>query len=153
MNEKIIIGCDNAAVTFKNQIEKLLEELGYEVEDLGVSTEEDKTAYPYIAKRVVQKVQADLENSKGILICGTGIGMAITANKFKGIRAVVGHDSYSIERSRLSNGCNVLCMGARVIGVELGKKNVNEWLSLGDVQPSSKDKVVAICEVERENMQ
>jgi len=151
MDKKIIIGCDNAAVAFKNQIKKFVTELGYEVEDVGVGTEEDKTAYPYIAKRVAKKVQADLNNTRGILICGTGIGMSITANKFKGIRAAVGHDGYSVERSRLSNDCNILCMGARVIGIELGKMNVKEWLSLGGVVEASKDKVKAMCEVEGEN--
>jgi ribose 5-phosphate isomerase B len=152
MSKKIVIGCDNAAVAFKNQIIGLIVELGYEVEDVGVNTEEDKTFYPYIAKRAAQKVQADLENTRGILICGTGIGMSITANKFKGIRAAVGHDGYSVERSSLSNDCNILCMGARVIGIELGKKNVKEWLSLGGVVATSRDKVEAICGVEGENM-
>jgi ribose 5-phosphate isomerase B len=152
MIEKIIMGCDNSAVFFKNQIKKLVEELGYEVEDVGVSTEEDETAYPYIAKRVAQKVQADLKNTNGILICGTGIGMSITANKFKGIRAAVGHDGYSVERSRLSNGCNILCMGARVIGLELGKKNVKEWLSIEGICDSSKEKIADILEIEGENI-
>jgi ribose 5-phosphate isomerase B len=146
-----VIGCDNAAYFFKEQIKKLFEEQGYEVEDVGVNTKDDETFYPFIAKRVAQKVQADLENARGILMCGTGIGMAISANKFKGIRAAVGHDGYSVERSSLSNGCNILCLGARVIGIELGKKNVLEWLKLGGVVPSSKSKVEAISEIEGEN--
>lgn len=151
MEKKIVIGCDNAAVTYKDQIKTLVMGLGYEVEDVGVDSEKDQTFYPYVAKKVAKKVQADLENTRGILICGTGIGMAITANKFKGIRAVVGHDGYSVERSRLSNGCNVLCMGARVVGIELAKKNVKDWLCLGEVSEKSRDKVAAICEVEGEN--
>jgi ribose 5-phosphate isomerase B len=78
--------------------------------------------------------------------------MSITANKFKGIRAAVGHDGYSVERSRLSNGCNILCMGARVIGLELGKKNVKEWLSIEGICDSSKEKIAAILEIEGENI-
>lgn len=151
MGNKIIIGCDNAAVSFKDKIKKFILDMGYEVHDVGVSSEEDKTFYPCVAKRVAKMIQADLENTRGILICGTGIGMAITANKFKGIRAAVGHDIYSVERSSLSNDCNVLCMGARVIGIEVGKKHVEEWLKLTGVVPSSKDKVAAICEIEGEN--
>ncbi len=152
MGKKIVIGCDNAAVAYKNQIKDLVAGLGYDVEDVGVETEQDGTFYPYIAKKVAKKVQADLRNTRGILICGTGIGMSVTANKFKGIRAAVGHDGYSVERSRLSNGCNILCMGARVIGIELAKKNVKDWLSLGEVAERSKAKVAAICEVEGENL-
>ena len=87
---RILIGCDNAAYFFKEQIKKLFEEQGYEVEDVGVNTKDYETFYPFIAKRVAQKVQADLENARGILMCGTGIGMAISANKFKGIRAAGG---------------------------------------------------------------
>ena len=148
MKHKIIIGCDNAAVSFKEQIKKLIIELGYEVDDLGVTTEEDKTFYPYIAKKAAKKVQEDLNNTRGVLMCGTGIGMAITANKFKGIRAAVGHDIYSVDRSVLSNDCNILCLGARVVGIELAKKYVQEWLQLDGVVSSSKDKVAAICEIE-----
>lgn len=151
MKNKIIIGCDNAGVEYKEQIRKVIVEEGYEVEDVGVNVEDDKTFYPYVAKSVAEKVQADLENTRGILICGTGIGMAITANKFKDIRAAVGHDIYSVERSSLSNDCNVLCLGARVIGIEVAKRHVSEWLELDGVVATSKNKVMAIGEIEGVN--
>lgn len=151
MVNKIIIGCDNAGFYYKEQIKKVVEELGYDVCDVGVNSEADKKFYPYIAKNVAEKVQDDLKNSRGILICGTGIGMAITANKFKNIRAAVGHDIYSVDRSSLSNDCNVLCFGARVIGIEVAKQHVKEWLELDGVVPASVEKVEAICEIEEEN--
>uniref|UniRef100_UPI003FEF52B5 RpiB/LacA/LacB family sugar-phosphate isomerase n=1 Tax=Eisenbergiella tayi TaxID=1432052 RepID=UPI003FEF52B5 len=84
--------------------------------------------------------------------CGTGIGMAISANKFPGIRAAVCHDIFSTERSVLSNNCSVMCMGERVIGKELAIKMVEKWISLEFVDGSSTPKVNAIKEIERETM-
>ena len=89
---------------------------------------------------------------RGVLVCGTGIGMCITANKFPGIRAAVGHDCFSAERSILSNNGNVLCFGARVIGPELAKKILREWITLEFQDGSSTPKVQAILDIERENM-
>ncbi|HEY8891310.1 MAG TPA: ribose 5-phosphate isomerase B [Clostridium sp.] len=151
MGNKIMIGCDNAGFYFKEQVKQIIEEQGYEVCDVGVNSEDDKAFYPYIAKKVAEKIQGDLKNSRGILICGTGIGMAITANKFKNIRAAVGHDIYSVDRSSLSNDCNVLCFGARVIGIEVAKQHIKEWLKLDGVVKASQDKVDAICEIEGMN--
>ena len=149
--KKIVIGCDNAAVDLKNTIIKYLESLGFEVEDAGINSSEDNTYYPLIAQKLCKTV-ADSEGRKeGILICGTGIGMAITANKCKGIRAAVCHDNYSAERSKLSNNANVLCLGARVIGPESAKKIVGEWVQLRFADGSSTPKVKAIIEIENRN--
>ena len=95
-----------------------------------MNSPDDQTEYPVVAQRAMEKIIASNYSKEGILICGTGIGMAITANKFPGIYAAVCHDNYSAERARLSNNSNVLCMGARIIGPELAKKVLREWLSL-----------------------
>lgn len=149
---KIVIGCDNAAVSLKNTIIKLLETKGVETEDVGCFTSEDPTYYPLVAKRVCDKVIESGYEKRGILICGTGIGMCMTANKFKGIRAAVCHDIFSTERSILSNNGNVLCMGERVIGAELAKALVSRWLELSFKDGSSTPKVQAIIDIEAENM-
>lgn len=151
-NDAIVIGCDNAAVDMKNMVISWLEGKGIAVEDLGVAGPEDDTYYPLVAKCVCEAIMESGYKKDGILICGTGIGMAITANKFRGIRAAVCHDSYSAERSRLSNDANVLCMGARVIGPELAKKIVGEWISLEFTDGSSTPKVNAIKRIDEQNM-
>lgn len=149
MKKELVIGCDNAAVGLKKVIMKLLDELGYKYEDVGVTGEEDQTYYPNVAKIVAEKIIASKYEKEGILICGTGIGMAITANKFPGIYAAVCHDSYSAERARLSNNTNVICMGARIIGPELAKKVMKEWLSLEFQGGSSQSKVDTIKDIEK----
>lgn len=149
----VIIGCDNAGVWLKDQLADHLRKQGVGVEDLGCFSVEDETYYPLIAKDVCQALQKRQGEARGLLICGTGIGMAITANKFKGIRAAVCHDNYSCERSVLSNNCNVLCLGARVIGLELAKKIVNEWTSLRFKDGSSTPKVQTIADIEEETFQ
>ena len=91
--------------------------------------------------------------TRGILVCGTGIGMCICANKFKGIRAAVDHDCFSAGRSILSNDCNVLCFGARVIGQELAKKLLGQWLDYRFVPSHSSAKIAEIVRIENETMQ
>lgn len=130
MKKQIVIGCDNAAIDLKNELIKLLTQEGILFEDIGVQNKNDQTYYPVIAERVAQKIIESDYTKEGILLCGTGIGMAMTANKFPGIFAGVCHDNYSAERLRLSNNGNVICMGARVIGSELAKKILYEWLNL-----------------------
>ena len=122
----IVIGCDNAAVSMKNMVIQFLESREITVENMGCDNADDPVNYPEVAKRVCEKIIASGYKKRGILVCGTGIGMCITANKFKGIRAAVCHDAYSAERSILSNNGNVLCMGERVIGHELAKKITGE---------------------------
>ncbi len=146
--EKVFIGCDNAGVAFKNDIRKFIETLGYEVEDLSVPGTDDPTPYADVAERVTERIAASGFKLRGVLICGTGIGMAIAANKVKGIRAAQAHDTFSAERAALSNDCHILTMGARVIGVELGKKIVKEWLGLRFVPGPSSEKIEAIMRLE-----
>ena len=149
--KSIVIGCDNAAVNLKNIIKEFVESLGYPIEDVGCFSSDDPTYYPYIAKKVCDAIKDSGYTKEGILICGTGIGMAMTANKCPGIRAAVCHDNFSAERAKLSNNGNVLCMGERVIGAELAKKITKEWLSLEFKDGSSTPKVAAIIEIEKEN--
>jgi ribose 5-phosphate isomerase B len=145
---EIVIGCDNAAVPMKTMLVKFLEGKGATVEDMGCYSAEDTVNYPTVAKRVCQNIIDSGYRKRGILVCGTGIGMCITANKFKGIRAAVCHDNFSAERSILSNNANVLCMGERVIGHELAKKIAGEWISLDFKDGPSTAKVREILEIE-----
>jgi len=144
---KIALGCDEAAFDLKEIIKDFLVDLGQEVKDLGVFNKEP-VLYPDIAFQVASNV-ANNESERGILICGTGIGMAITANKVPGIRAAVCHDLYSTERSILSNNCQVLTMGARVIGVETAKAMVKRWLELTFVDGRSTKKIQRISSIEK----
>jgi ribose 5-phosphate isomerase B len=102
------------------------------------------TAYPTVATTAAEMV-ARGEADRALLVCGTGLGVAIAANKVPGIRAVTAHDSYSVERSVLSNDAQVLCMGQRVIGLELARRNVREWLTYEfDTSSASAEKVEEI---------
>lgn len=152
MVETIVIGCDNAAVPMKEMLVDFLESKGVTVENMGCDSPDDPTNYPTIAKRVCERIMESGYKKRGILVCGTGIGMAMTANKFKGIRAAVCHDNFSAERSVLSNNGNVLCMGERVIGHELAKKIVGEWITLEFRDGSSTPKVEEIIRIEAENL-
>jgi ribose 5-phosphate isomerase B len=146
---RIVIGNDEAGVEFKTALKQLLEadDRVESVTDVGVG-EADKTAYPHIAVTAARKVAAG-EFDRALLICGTGMGVAISANKVPGIRAVTAHDSYSIERSVLSNNAQVLTLGQRVIGLELAKKLVTEWLGYRfDESSASAEKVAAIASYE-----
>ena len=124
---KIVIGCDEAAYEFKEVMKKHLEGMGIECLDVGVYNT-DPVLYPDIAVAACERIQNG-EASRGLLICGTGIGMSIAANKCKGIRAAVCHDVYSAERARKSNDAQVMCLGARVVGMELAKMLIDAWLS------------------------
>ena len=126
MKEKIIIASDHGGFELKGKIIAYLNENNYEVEDLGTNSKES-CDYPIFAKKLCKEL---LENNlkKGILVCGTGLGMQITANKFKGIRAVCVSDTYSAKMSREHNDSNVLCLGARVLGEGLAKDIIDVWL-------------------------
>ena len=143
---KIAIGCDEAGCGLKHIIIDLLQKEGIEVTDEGCRDDE-VVLYPNIAERVANIV-ADGEADRGILICGTGIGMAMAANKVKGIRAAVCHDPFSTERSRKSNDAQIMCMGARVIGPELAKMLVKLWLTCDFAGGGSAPKVEAIPQME-----
>ena len=112
-------------------------------------TRTDDTAYPHIAVAAARKIAAG-EADRALLFCGTGLGVAIAANKVAGVRAVTAHDSYSVERSVLSNNAQVLTMGERVIGLELAKKLVDQWLDYQfDPSSPSAAKVEAVGLYER----
>jgi ribose 5-phosphate isomerase B len=147
---KIAVGADEAGLDLKNTLADVLraDERVILVEDHGVHDAADATAYPNVALDVARTV-ADGRADRALLVCGTGIGMAITANKVAGIRATVAHDSYSVQRSVLSNNCQVLALGARVVGPELAKLLVREWLDLQfDESSASADKVDVISRYE-----
>jgi len=152
MKNNIVIGCDNAAIALKDALISFLESRGVQVENVGCFSEEDSTYYPEIAERVCRRIIESGFQKNGVLVCGTGIGMSITANKFKGIRAALCHDNYSAERSVLSNNCNILCMGERVIGHELAKKILGEWITLEFKDGSSTPKVQSIIDIESRNL-
>ena len=124
---KIAIGGDHAAIVLKSDIKNYLTSLGHTVEDIG-SYSEASTDYPLYAKEVAERIQSNKVES-GILICGTGIGMSIAANKFEGIRAAAVADPYSAMSAKKHNNANVLCFGARVVGVELAKMLVDAYLN------------------------
>ena len=123
---KIAVGSDHAGYRLKGEVAALIQEAGHEVSDLGTHSEES-VDYPDFAVKVARAVtggEADL----GILVCGTGLGMAIAANKVKGIRAVTCGDTFSARASREHNDANVLCIGARVTGGGLALEIVKTWL-------------------------
>ena len=112
---KIAIGCDHGGLEHKNAIAEHLKERGFEVCDFGIY-EQVSVDYPEIALKVANSV-ANGENELGILVCGTGIGMSLAANKVKGIRAAAVSEHFSAKYTRLHNNSNILCLGGRVIGV------------------------------------
>jgi ribose 5-phosphate isomerase B len=147
---RIVIGGDKAGFNYKQALRKDLEsdDRVEVVEDVGVGDPEDDTSYPNVAIAAAERI-AKGEADRALLICGTGLGVAIAANKVKGIRAVTAHDSYSVQRSVLSNNAQVLCMGERVVGLELARVLVKEWLGVQfDPQSSSAAKVDDICAYE-----
>ena len=125
-NLRIAIGSDHGGYEYKEQIVSHLKEKGYECVDVGTYST-DSCDYPVIARAVTTKITAG-EADRGILICGTGIGMSIVANKVKGIRAALCGDTFSARASRAHNNSNVLCLGERVIGINLAMDIVDIWL-------------------------
>jgi len=124
---RIAIGCDHGGIVLKPAVLEYLKANGYEVEDLG-SYDNERVDYPVYAKKVAEKV-ASGDCKKGILLCGTGIGMSIAANKVKGIRAAVLSDEFSAAACSAHNDANVLCLGGRVVSPEKAVKLVDLWLT------------------------
>ena len=122
----IYIGCDHAAVEMKNEIRDYLKEKGHALFDMGIG-EGEKVDYPDMAERVALSVRGD-KGSRGVLICGTGVGMAISANKVKGIRAASVSEAYSAKLTRMHNNSDIICVGARVIGIETAKMIVDAFM-------------------------
>lgn len=145
---RIAIGCDEAAFELKQIMMEHLEKKGIEIKDFG-SLKDESILYPDVAYGVASEV-ARGEFERGILLCGTGIGMAITANKVPGIRAAVCHDPYSTERSRKSNDCQIMTMGARVVAPELAVYLLDIWLDAEFSGGGSQAKVDRIRELENQ---
>jgi ribose 5-phosphate isomerase B len=146
---RIVIGSDDAGYSYKEVLKQDLQasDRVAAVTDVGVD-ENDHTPYPHIgvaAARLIADGQAD----RALLICGTGLGVAIAANKVPGVRAVTAHDSFSVERSVLSNNAQVLTFGQRVIGLELARRLAREWLTYTfDDTSASAEKVRILSELE-----
>ncbi|KAK8850557.1 ribose 5-phosphate isomerase [Kwoniella newhampshirensis] len=146
----IVMACDDAGHEYKSTLKQLLEadtrvksviDVGVH---LGPDGKVDTTAYPHVAVDAARKI-VNGEADRGLLVCGTGMGVAISANKVPGIRASVAHDSFSVERLVKSNNAQILCLGQRVIGVEVAKKLVGEWLGhVFDPNSASNEKVKVI---------
>lgn len=150
-NLKIVIGCDHAAVDMKNSVKEELLSKGYEVLDVGTHTN-DSCDYPVIAHELCAKLQ-DGSHDMGILICGTGIGMSIAANKHRGIRAACCSEVYSAELTRRHNNANVLCFGARVVNTDTAIKLTNTFLTTeyeGQLGGRHAQRVALIEKIEKE---
>lgn len=127
MKKTIVIGCDHAGFKMKNFLIEKLQENGYKVEDKGTYSEESVDAGEFAIK-VCEDVSANIDTKYGILICGTGIGMSMMANKVKGIRASLVNDLFSAKMTRAHNDANVLCMGARIIAETMAWEFTKVWL-------------------------
>jgi ribose 5-phosphate isomerase B len=146
---RVVVGCDDAGLEYKERIKAdfLVDERVVEVIDVGVSAGES-TAYPDVAIAAATLI-AEGRADRGLLICGTGLGVAISANKVPGVRAVTAHDCYSVERSVMSNNAQVLCFGQRVVGLELARRLAREWLGYRfDTTSASAAKVAVISAYE-----
>jgi len=146
---RIVIGSDDAGFDYKEILKKDLEANPgvASVVDVGVNAD-GHTAYPKVAIAAAELV-ASGEADRALILCGTGLGVAISANKVAGIRAVTAHDSFSVERAVLSNNAQVLTMGQRVIGIELARRLVREWLTYRfDESSASAQKVAVLSEYE-----
>lgn len=145
---RIAFGCDHVGFILKEEILAHLSARGVEVVDKGTWSQE-RTDYPHYASAVAQAI-INGEVESGILICGTGVGISITANKFPGIRAVVCSEPYSAQLSRQHNNTNVLAFGSRVVGLELAKMIVDAWLDAAFEGGRHQTRVEAITAIERE---
>ena len=141
---RIVIGADDAGYEYKEALKRDLaaHPRVAEVSDVGVDAD-GHTAYPEVAIAAAEMIIAG-QADRGLLICGTGLGVAIAANKVPGIRAATAHDSYSVERSVLSNNAQVLALGQRVIGLEVARRLVREWLTYDFDESSASGRKVAL---------
>ena len=144
---KIGVGSDHNGFELKETIKNFVEELGHEVVDYGCYSK-DAVDYPEVAFKVAEGVSTG-EIERGIIVCGTGIGVCIAANKYPGIRAALTHDVYSAERAQLSNDAQIITLGAQIVGPEAAKKVVNAYLNVS-WQGGSQRKVDQIVEREQQ---
>lgn len=145
----IALACDHGGLSLKKEIAKYLSEKGVEYKDFGTHTE-DSCDYPLYGAAAARAV-ASGECEKGIVFCGTGIGISIAANKVKGIRCVVCSEPFSAKLSRMHNNSNMLALGGRVVGVELAKMIVDEWLSAAFEGERHQRRIDLISQIEEEN--
>ena len=124
---KIMVGCDHGGVELKEKIIPLLKKMNHHIEDIGTFTSES-VDYPYYAAKVAEAV-AEGKAERGILLCGSGIGMCMTANRFSGVRAVQPSNPYEAKMSRRHNDSNVLCLGGRFLGQDLALEIAQTWLA------------------------
>lgn len=146
---RIGLGSDHNAFEMKESIKKYVKELGHDVYDYGCEDFCSEVDYPEIAFKVADDINAD-KIDRGILVCGTGIGVAIAAGKVPGIRAALCHDTYSAERAQKSNNAQVLTMGAKIIGIELAKQIVKVYLESEFPGGNSARKIQQITDKEQE---
>lgn len=146
---KIAIGNDHVGIELKPVIVAYLQDLGHEVDDFGAFSNE-RTDYPEYGKKVAESVAAG-KSDLGILICGSGVGISIAANKVNGIRAVVCNEPYSAKLSREHNNTNILAFGSRVVGAELAKMIVQNWLDAEFEGGRHAKRVEMIARIEDEN--
>jgi ribose 5-phosphate isomerase B len=146
---QIGLACDHGGFELKEELRKYIKSLGFELVDLGTFSEES-VDYPDYGILVAEKVSKG-ELEKGILVCGTGIGMSIVANKFPGVRAALVNDLYSSRFSREHTDANILVIGGRVVGRELGKEIVRIWLETAFAGGRHKKRLEKIEALEREN--
>lgn len=147
---RIVIDADDAAFNLKKELVEHLKSKGIEVEDLDYNGTNPDATYPEVGYNLALKVQAE-NLDRAILICGTGLGMAMIANKVEGVYAGVCHDVYSAERLRASNNAQVMTMGERVVGVELAKTIVDAWLKTEYQGGRSAPKVDIMRKLEKES--
>jgi ribose 5-phosphate isomerase B len=143
----ILIGSDHIGYALKENLKAYLLELGYTVGDVGVPDDAAPVDYPDVAVTLAERIAAG-ETDRGILICGTGIGMAITANKVPGVRAACCHDPYSAERARKSNDAQVITMGSQIVAPTLARLLLDHWLASEFAGGRSAPKVKKINQVD-----
>lgn len=144
---KIAIASDHRGFQMKARLQQAIESLGHEADDLGPELH-DSVDYPDYAARVAMSVASE-DHDRGILICGTGIGMCITANKFSGVRAAPCHDTVTAEYSRLHNDANILCLSANQLSDQLAEQMVDIWLKTGFEEGRHARRLEKIMEIER----
>jgi ribose 5-phosphate isomerase B len=143
---RIVVGADHRGYSLRARIVDLLQRLGHDVEDVGTHSGE-AVDYPDIAARAARKVSRG-EVDRGILICGTGLGMCITANKFPGVRATPCHDDLTAEMSRRHNDANILCLSADLLGEQVVDRMVEIWLNADFEGGRHARRIAKICDLE-----
>ena len=148
--KELVLGCDDTSVKLMTEVRSFLDELGIRYAFMGVQSKDDHTFYPLIANKVAEAIIESDYSKEGILICGTGIGMSVTANKHPGIYAALVTNIYAAKRSRLSNNANVLCIGALTTTATLAKEFIKVWLDSEYKIGRSEQKLEEIRKIESE---